>query len=347
MNKETYRRLFDRVSPGSGLMERVRGAAREADRPGRRYRPWRRGIAVAAALALCLTVGVPALAGNVPAAYELLYAVAPGAAQLFAPVREVSEKNGIRMEVVSARVEGDTAELFVSLRDLTGDRVDGTTDLFDSYSIRKGFDAVGTCSLYEWNEETKTAVFLVSVSRMDGKPITGEKLTFRVREFISDKLILEDVPVELALSDEDAGVREVHPTGLAGSAVEARSDSRQTWRVLEPGEALLEPAPEIFVTGMGRVDGKLHLQLSTADKLTLDSHGFVYLVDGDGNRIDSEYSVSYTEQDGGSRVDHQDFVFDVSPERLEGCSLYGSFRVAGQRAEGPWQVTFPMPESGE
>ena len=152
MFKEEYCRLFREISPEEALVQNT------VERAGKRTcvraaRAQSRAAAALAAAVLCLSLAAPALA-NADPAYELLYRLSPAAAQLLRPVRKADEDNGIRLEVVSARVEGDTAEIYVTLRDLTGDRVDDTTDLFDSYSIHRPFDSSAACRSAGFDAET-------------------------------------------------------------------------------------------------------------------------------------------------------------------------------------------------
>ena len=74
------------------------------------------------------------------------------------------EDNGIRLTVDSVYLHSDTVEVYVALQDLTGDRLDETTDLFDSYRINRGFDCSATCSRVGYDAQTRTARFLISIT---------------------------------------------------------------------------------------------------------------------------------------------------------------------------------------
>lgn len=57
-------------------------------------------------------------------------------------------------------------------------------------------------------------------------------------------------------------------------------------RVLEPGEPRGEfPVEGMALTGVGYVDGKLHLQTAVTDLEAYDNHSYFYLLDQEGNRI--------------------------------------------------------------
>ena len=149
----------------------------EAKRPAKR-RPVLRALIAAALAVVCLSGLVCAMtAADVGPAYELLYQIAPAAAQRLKPVHASDENQGIRLEVVSADVRGDAAEAYIAVTDLTGDRVDGTLDLFDSYDVRTARDSTGHCEFVSYDADTKTATFLVTVRNMDGTPLRGGKMT--------------------------------------------------------------------------------------------------------------------------------------------------------------------------
>lgn len=92
-------------------------------------------------------------------AYEFLYTLSPSAAQKLKPVSMISEDNGIKIEVISAYVESGEAKILISVQDLEEDRIDETTDLFDSFSINTSFDCSSSCENIKYDAETETAVF--------------------------------------------------------------------------------------------------------------------------------------------------------------------------------------------
>lgn len=117
--KKTYQNMNEHILPGEDLNQKVLGQA-SSPKPVRTRRPL---MAVAAVLTLILLV-TPVMAGNAPTIAELMYNVSPEMAARFVPVAAAVEKNGIRMEVVSASFHGATAEICISFEDLEGDRID-------------------------------------------------------------------------------------------------------------------------------------------------------------------------------------------------------------------------------
>ncbi|MCC8128692.1 MAG: DUF4179 domain-containing protein, partial [Clostridiales bacterium] len=290
------------------------GSARTAHR---RRRP-RRLVTVAAALALCLTAAAPALADHVDVVYQAIYAVSPALAQSMKSVELSCEDSGIRMEVLAANVEGSRAYVYLSLQDLTGDRVDGTTDLFDSYDLNAPYDCAATCAQLEYDGETGTATFLVTIDLMDGEAFQGDRFTFSLTQFLSHKNEREG-PLPLALSQADDD-----PATQSGVSDRGGTSSYQTF--LENGLILDGGGSSLYATGdgatvtaMGYLDGRLHVQVLYDDILSTDNHGDLWLADGDGSIIAYTASFSFWAEDGRSA--YVEYVFDLGPEEAEGCTL--------------------------
>lgn len=333
---QVYARMNEPLCPSPDLVERTLARTR------RRCRPWRRWAAAAAAAVLLLST--PALAVRTEAGYELLYRVSPAMAQFFQPVRKSCTDQGVTMEVVGVRVEGDTAQAYITL---TGGPVDGTTDLFDSWSFHLPFDQVGRCERLSWDAETGTVTFLCTIQTMDGTPIpAGGKMTFSVRQLLTGKEALEDTAVDLDLSAFAGEAQTAWPeqtedsrfqTGGSGSGELADAVS-----MLPPGEVLAEPASGLAITAAGYADGLFHVQLRRGDATRLDNHGWLWLEAEDGTRLEPLCGVSFALFDQGARTDYSQFGFDVPPEDLADYTLRGDFYTASALTEGLWQVTFPL-----
>jgi hypothetical protein len=296
-------------------------------------------------IVLIFTV-TPILAANVPAVYQLMYFVSPTAAQFFMPVQKSCEDNGIKMEVVSARIHANTAKIYIKMQDLTEKRVDDTTDLYDSYSINSPFDSSATCQLVGYDKATRAATFLISLTESGTKKIVGDKITFSVREFISDKHMYNKIPipVDLANVDNTASTKQVSINGGGGRKYkEYFPNYKGKAKVLVPSSAMKFPVKGIDFTGIGYIDGMLHIQTSVVNNLNKDNHGYFFLVDKNGNKTQCIYGVYFNENlDSNSRVDHEEYVFDIPQSEIGQYSLYGTFVTSGLFTKGNWQVTFPL-----
>ena len=308
----------------------------EAKRPVKR-RPVLRALIAAALAVVCLSGLVCAMtAADVGPAYELLYHIAPEAAQRLKPVHRSDENQGIRMEVVSADVHGDTAEVYVAVTDLTGDRVDGTLDLFDSYDIRTARDSTGHCERVSYDAGTKTATFLVTVQNMDGKPFRGGKMTFSVGQLLAKKKVWSgELPVEASANAPTVDESQVEVRG--GSYAPGASRPAV---FLAPGAPLCEPTEGVAVTGVGKVDGQLHVQVYYDDIHRTDNHGWVWLLPQEGPQIMPLSSGAFWDENHTGS--YEDYVFDADASALDGAALCGEFTTSETLIEGPWEITFPL-----
>ena len=305
--------------------------------PRRRPHVLRRFAVVAAAAVLCVLLGVSALAAaDVGNAYDLLYSVSPAVAQSLKPVRMSCEDNGIIMEVGAASVEASRAQMLIVLQDVKGDRVDETTDLFDSYSIRRPFNSSATCEMVGYEEETRSAVFLITIDRMDDNEIRAGKVTFGATRFLSGKQYTDmtrklSVPESVPALMADPQLR-----GASGT------DTEQPVFLMPEPDNSFSPVEGVQITAIGFVNGKLHAQAHYDDILNTDNHGFLYLRDEQGEII--ECASAYSAWDETHSGSYEEYVFDVERGKTDGYLLCGSFTTCNAPVEGNWQVTFPLRE---
>ena len=343
--REKYNAMQRDVRPDAPLLQRTRAAAQKAPARPRRLRPL---IALAAVL-VCLALTVPAFAMPALAAdpngYALLYSISPAAAQFFKPVNRSDEDNGIRLTVDSVYLHSDTVEIYVSLQDLTGDRLDETTDLFDSYRINRGFDCSATCSLAGYDAQTRTARFLISITSFDGQDIEGDKLTFSLNRLLTGKTETEGAVtgLDLAAVQAEPATQQVTRRGGSGIAAEAGGSTAETRTALVPTGTLAAPAPGVAITAVGYVDGLLHIQVLYENILETDNHGQLWLDNG-VEKLECLGSLSFFAENGSDS--YEDYYFDVTPAQLADCTLYGSFVTADTLIEGNWEITFPLTEAG-
>lgn len=343
--REKYNAMQRDVRPDAPLLQCTRAAAQKAPARPRRLRPL---IALAAVL-VCLALTVPAFAMPALAAdpngYALLYSISPAAAQFFKPVNRSDEDNGIRLTVDSVYLHSDTVEIYVSLQDLTGDRLDETTDLFDSYRINRGFDCSATCSLAGYDAQTRTARFLISITSFDGQDIEGDKLTFSLNRLLTGKTETEGAVtgLDLAAVQAEPATQQVTRRGGSGIAAEAGGSTAETRTALVPTGTLAAPAPGVAITAVGYVDGLLHIQVLYENILETDNHGQLWLDNG-VEKLECLGSLSFFAENGSDS--YEDYYFDVTPAQLADCTLYGSFVTADTLIEGNWEITFPLTEAG-
>ena len=98
----------------------------------------------------------------------------------------------------------------------------------------------------------------------------------------------------------------------------------------------------VTLTGIGYVDGWLHVQVYYADILKTDNHGSISLVNREtGEQIDCDGSVAFFDEAGTGS--YEDYVFTgIEADTLDTYALYGMFVTSAGPVEGNWSVTFPL-----
>lgn len=309
------------------------------------HQPIKCFAAVAAIFILCISLSLPVLAAaDVDFAYNALYAISPEIAQMLKPVRMSCEDNGIRIEVISTSVHENEADIYISVKDLIGDRIDETTDLFDSYSINQPFSSTNNCQFVGYDATQKETLFLVHITQWNKVDIVGDKITFSVRELLSHMNEFEGTLPQISLSainyytspklQNNPKIR-----GYGGSMAEKWNSASVSVMMPMP-EITVSPVPGVQITAMGYVDGKLHIQTHFDKILEFDNHGYVYLTDTDGSQAELIYAVSFwDETHTGS---YEEFLFDISPDELSSYQLSGFFVTCDTLTHGNWQITFPL-----
>ncbi|MCH5192336.1 MAG: hypothetical protein J1F11_00135 [Oscillospiraceae bacterium] len=317
----------------------------EAKRPAPKIKLKQAKPAIAAAvLLLCLSAPLPtAVALGSDTAYQALYLISPAAAQVFKPVRKSCTDKGIMMEIISASVDGSKASFYISLQDLEGKGLDPTVDLFDSYSINCPYDSTGYCSFSEYDEETNTAYFLVNIERMDRKKIRNDKITFSVKELIFGKQDYEGVLSEIDLTNIPYEPDTQSSIPYRGASFKYKEPDYRDYRYLIPDASpLASPVDGVSVTGIGYINGALHIQTHYEDIGRTDNHGSVYLADESGSRIefDNECDISFWDDEHKGSYDEK--IIEMPYEDISDYRLYGSFLTSKGYESGKWEITFEL-----
>lgn len=288
------------------------------------------------------TLTIATVAGNIPA-YDILYSLYPEVAQKLTPVNVSCEDNGIRMKVESANIDGNTAEVYISMKDLEDDRIDETIDLFDSYSIHTSGDMIGTCAFIDFDSELKEATFLIKLQNMNNEPIEGRKLTFSISQFLSGKQEIEKALSEISLegieenvtTQTDVDIRGMGGVGNQGNAIKI------TEFLCENEKQSFSPTAGVTITAYGIVEGRLHIQAYYEDILNTDNHGYIYLKDESGNTIDCNKNIAFWDDD--KKGSYEEYVFEITEvEEVRDYTVWGHFNTCENLTTGNWEVTFPI-----
>src|SRR5699024_5692890 len=111
-------------------------------------------LKIAMVTCICIMLSVGVLAATVPSFNEIVSIVSSDIASILQPIEMTSEDNGIKMEVVAAYNDDEMAVIYITMQDLTGDRIDESLDLYN-YTLSEG--ALFNSQIIGYDEETKTA----------------------------------------------------------------------------------------------------------------------------------------------------------------------------------------------
>ena len=188
--------------------------------PRRAARPLRRVLAVAAAFAVAFSIGGGVLAAA-PELRQSLSILGAETLQQLQPINQVSEDQGIRMEVLAAVNDGQVAVVFLSLQDTAGQgRVEPTSQLYDSEISGANFTRG---EVVDYDAATGTTVLRLVADASES--MAGKKITVSSKSILSG----EDrhsptysgyTVASLRAATGDAAIQ--YPQNLAGSMVGGR-----------------------------------------------------------------------------------------------------------------------------
>lgn len=308
------------------------------------HRKWKRriiSIAAAAALVIC---PLPTLtAFGVESAYNVLYQVAPSIAQTFKPIQKTSEDNGIEMTVISAERSGSEASVYLAMHDTTGSCPDGEWDLYDSYRINVPHDMIGHCSFSEYNADTHTAYFVVHLETMDGSTMPKGKITFSVYEMLMGKTRFSDIIKDIDMCsipyEPPTTTREEIDGKYANEGLPESQDYRF---LLSSDKPISTPVSGVSIENIGYIDGALHILTRYDDIPHTDNHGYIELVDKNGDVIGEKTEFGFFYRDTAHNNNYTEQIIPVSYDILDECTLQGNFVTAQDYISGNWKITFPL-----
>ncbi len=341
--RRQYQNMNEQIAPSEELIADTlsRMAQKQKPRKGRVH--LRRIVAVAAAAAVAAACITPALAINDPTVYGLLHTISPAAAQFFMPINETAEDDGIKMEVVSTSMQGNTAEVLLTIQDTEGTLFsDSAPDLYDTYSLiaPTRHDQTGTCDRVDYDPATRTASYRLRITNADDAAFTSGKYTFSVRELLTGKQKQENVPVTPDLSAVVVDPPTTHYDLNGASYFEDLDfDFEHGYDFLDPQGTLWQSEDGIFsLVAAGYYDNQLHLQYSIKNSLSLKNHAWFPLFDADGTPYGPEYSVSRLDYERD--ISFEEYVYNMPFERVADCTLTGMMYSNESKLARDLQVTF-------
>ncbi|MDE7477686.1 MAG: hypothetical protein K2M91_07020 [Lachnospiraceae bacterium] len=310
----------------------------------------------AAAAVLCLVMAVPVCAAKIPAFYKIVEYLSPALADRLVPIEQSSTSQGITMQVEAIRLEGNEAEIIISLSDAedsTQDLVHGEMDLFDSYNLsdHTNESIVGGCHFLTYDEAEDKVYFQVNVQ--SDNVYQSDKLQFSVCSVLCDK-VHDTRDVDLSGIVYSAETKRVTLSGSGGSVSKdmlpdflqnvpgTMEDPRPGTHVLDMMQVTDCAADDFTLTGIAYMDGVLRVQMCMGDNWSSDRHVQLFLVDSDGKERFEDHSVSWNEEVGDTSYQFYEFWFLGHIDNIADYSMYGIFHDSGALIKGDWRVTFRL-----
>ena len=305
----------------------------------------KRSLAIAIAVCLCIAISIPVAAATIPSFNRILSLISPEIGQVLQPVELVSENSGIKMEVIAAMNDDDTAVAYLTFQDLNGDRVDKTIDLYD-YNITGA--SMFTSEVIDYDEQTKTAT--IRMLGNGGSKLNGKKVTLRVDSFLCGKHEYNDVETGIdlvsVLNSHSYKTMPLDMNNISGGGGSLFDELKEkgTIQILKSDELNIAIPDIDFVniSNIGIVDGRLHIQ--TKWKESIDDHGFLFLADNVGDRINPSNVYFDIDEEGNTKFGGKyiEYIFDIDQIELEKYKILGYFVKNNNFVEGKWQSTFKL-----
>ena len=363
--KTRYNAMQNELNASESLIQHTLTAA-HPEKQSRRVPRLRTAALVTAVFVLLAVVALPAIAATT--GYSLLDAY-PGIAKIIKG-NMIDDNEGIRLTVESATVDHDTAEIYFSLQDLVGDRIDETTELRDNFifdSLYNGYEGEITvdCEFLSHETETGKNHYLITVHKDNGTALkTGSRVRLTLGQIITGVYTTHSLDAGFDFGAVTADPTTHNTTVLHWvigdtekmDALKVRLntdfDDNDRYDVLTPGDSLCNITQDIDITAAAYQDNVLRLQVCHSGAMGYKhpqgkdfGKGVLYLVEKN-NPDNARYlttSVLYFNENETKL--YEEFFFDIPQEELKNYNLaYWYVPYTGAIGD-EWQVTFPLKEA--
>lgn len=283
-----------------------------------------------------------------PSLNNLLAIVSPDIAKMLQPINVSYVENGIKMEVIAAMNDGEMTVIYISMQDLTGDRIDETLDLYD-YSLT-GAQSFSS-QIVHYDKSTNTATLRIEANA--GKNFNNKRVRFSISSFLSGKQEFSAIDTKIDLigieRTRDAQSIPLDMNNIPGGGGPLFQELKEhgTVNVLQTDQMNIS-LPNIdfmSISNIGYIEDRLHIQTKWSES-SIDDHGYFYFVDtaGEsdevyGSNIYFGINESGTTQYGREYVE---YIFDVKNIDLSKVQLMGYFVSHANYTSGKWRTTFRL-----
>ena len=280
-------------------------------------------------------------------AIEALEVNFPGVADKLKPVNLSCEKQGIRMNVISALVEDDKSWVVYSLQDLEGDRISRfatmDVDLLGFVGDVPGY----YCYLDHNQEEHKVTCVHYEEYDEPYHPVDNH-FAFKVEDIGREQVVKIDIlPFLKQYAKTSEGVKAPEDA----SVYSTQGDVKYAWsvKVLEDTDPLnVDLYKDIYLTGIGWIDDQLHVRIQDRqqEKITIGSMS-VYPVflsaAGYFSETGKQCEMDQVEWSsaGDERKDLKEYIFDVRPDEVDKMELAAWADDTVDVTRDVWEVQIP------
>ncbi len=315
--------------------------------------------------AIVLVMGVAtALAATVESVNAMLYKIWPEAADALMPVNVACEDQGIRMEVLSAAVREDHGYITFSLQDMEGDRINDHTETYINPNFAWGAQ-MGTTSLVcgvsviSYDAEEKKVIFAENITRNDGnRLLAADDVSVALISLYTPEYVMEDLLPLLEEYGERTDTVMIPEEAYCSSVTDQSGKAPENLKMLDPDGSLEIPLAEhAWLSGIGWIDGVLHVQLHYDNPMIRISEGYYYYpVSGCVHLQTPEGYNPYDhvdelpggviriswDEDGNDTIDWEEFIFACDPEKMDGLQADITLEDPGCTIKGDWTVKVPL-----
>lgn len=320
-----------------------------------------------AAVILCILLAVMSLATALAATVDVvnarLHVFWPEAAEFLMPVNASCEREGIRLEVLSAVVKDGKAYVTFSMQDLEGDRLDefvtaSFSDLAFPAEPRTEEDDVpiSTIAVLSYDAETKTGIY---AQEFEYDPaLVGEdyEIPLYIRYLFMRKYDVLNLQPLLEEHGRDAEAAQApeHAQPLLMNNPASRA-------ILDPAANLEIPLNDyVELSGIGWIDGQLHVQIHyLPDRMEKDDAGtyplvfcYIQMMGADGfspwirykDQADSMNFGWAWDDNGDGFNEWEEYIFPCTPDEVREGTLRAvtNFIRETEALEGNWYVKIPL-----
>ena len=348
----------------------------EKSRATKKSPSFKRHMVTAAASIFLMIFTVSAAAATISGFKYLLSIIGEENTAVITPVEISDEDQGIKVEVVAAGRFDNILRVYVTLQDMTGERL-GDDVRIDDYSITgiersksdgsAGISTSGGFGRIDYDKENHKATLLYE--RNSDTKLEGEELTLKINRILYNTKKYEEYKVMIAdLSKIDRNPQILYPKmnqflfayniGVPGGSFQDYKDEDTVPVLKEQENKINFPQTEsLKICAMGIIDGKLHVQIWNDINSPKNIDYNVFLKDpGNPDQsklyINSEGTFGFDLDENGNITKETDFptyteyVYGIDEDRLEQYVLL-AYISESDVINGNWEVEFNSKDSGE